>query len=56
MFSTHGECGVVKKEPGRAIVSSYGLTGRAAVVTGEERGMVAAIASHFLNGGATVTL
>ncbi len=32
------------------------LTGRAAVVTGGARGMGAAVARHFLNGGATVIL
>ncbi len=32
------------------------LTGRAAVVTGGARGMGAAVARHFLNRGATVTL
>ena len=37
-------------------MSGYDLTGRGAVVTGGARGMGAAIARHFLNAGAAVTL
>lgn len=37
-------------------MSGHDLTGRAAIVTGGARGMGAAVARHFLNAGAAVTL